>query len=69
MSAGVPRLMTDRDVAELLGCSTAYIRRRLSGAVKTRPGEIDIRKANPAMIGRRRVWLEEDVARVLRGKI
>lgn len=59
------RVMFDADVAAFFGISTATLCRRLARPVK---GEIDLNRARPQRVGSRRIWLRDDVERVIRGK-
>lgn len=59
------RVMFDADVAAFFGISTATLCRRLASPVK---GEIDLNRARPQRVGSRRIWLRDDVERVIRGK-
>ena len=58
-----PLIMTDKDVAELIGVSVRTLRRRLA---EPKAGEIDIAKeAGPSLFGRRRIWLRPRVEKAL----
>lgn len=63
MAAEKP-VMFDRDVAELFGMSVRTLQRRVLRPV---PGEIDPNRARPVEIGGRRLWLRENVMRLLGG--
>ena len=56
------RVMFDKDVAEFLGISVRTLKRRLE---KPKHGEIDPNDAHPQTIGGRRLWLREDVERLV----
>lgn len=55
-------IMFDRDVAEFFGISVRTLQRRMLRPV---PGEIDPNKAEPVEIGGRRLWLRENVMRLV----
>ena len=59
------RVMFDADVAAFFGISKATLCRRLARPVK---GEIDLNRARPQRVGSRRIWLRDDVERVIMGK-
>lgn len=56
------RVMFDADVAAFFGISTKTLQRRIVNPVK---GEIDPNDAHPHRIGSRRLWLREDVERLV----
>ena len=56
------RVMFDADVAAFLGISTRTLRRRIATPAT---GEINPNDAHPRTIGGRRLWLREDVERIL----
>ena len=56
-------IMTDEDVAKLVHLSLDRFQRRMRKGFKR--GELDFRRADPVMMGKRRVWLRADVERVL----
>lgn len=56
------RIMSDADVAAFLGISKKTLQRRVAKPV---PGEIDLNGARPVTIGCRRLWLREDVERLV----
>ncbi len=53
-------LMTDKDVCAFLGCSRSFLKSRLNPAYQCKPGEIDLRKAEPRVLGRTRYWDKGD---------
>lgn len=55
-------IMFDKDVAEFLGISKRTLQRRVKKPVA---GEIDPNKADPQIIGSRRLWLRENVERLV----
>ena len=55
-------IMFDRDVAEFLGISVRTFQRRVARPVQ---GELDPNDARPVVIGRRRLWLRENVERLV----
>lgn len=57
-----PRVMFDADVAAFFGISVKTLRRRIATPAK---GEINPNDARPQMIGSRRLWLREDVERLV----
>ena len=57
-----PRVMFDADVAAFLGIDKRTLQRRILRPV---PGEIDPNDARPVTIGGRRLWLREDVERLI----
>lgn len=57
-----PRVMFDADVAALFGISVKTPQRRIATPAK---GEINPNDARPQMIGSRRLWLREDVERLV----
>lgn len=59
-------IMTDGDVAALLGISKDCLQKRIKRGF--RRGEIDLMAAEPVVIGGMRRWLRADVERVLREK-
>lgn len=56
------RVMFDADVAAFFGISTRTLQRRIATPVA---GEIDPNKADPQIIGSRRLWLRENVERLV----
>lgn len=56
------RIMFDADVAAFLGIGKRTLQRRILRPV---PGEIDPNDAHPQTIGGRRLWLREDVERLV----
>ena len=56
------RVMFDKDVAEFLGICVRTLKRRLE---KPKHGEINLNDAHPCVIGRRRLWLREEVERLV----
>lgn len=56
------RVMFDADVAAFFGMSARTLRRRILRPV---PGEIDPNDAHPQTIGGRRLWLREEVERLV----
>ena len=56
------RIMFDADVAAFLGISVKTLQRRVARPV---PGEIDPNDARPVTIGGRRLWLREEVERLV----
>ena len=56
------RVMFDADVAAFFGISVKTLQRRVARPVK---GEIDPNDAHPATIGGRRLWLREEVERLV----
>ena len=59
---GDSRIMFDADVAAFLGIDKRTLQRRILRPV---PGEIDPNDARPVTIGSRRLWLREDVERLV----
>ena len=59
---GDSRIMFDADVAAFLGIDKRTLQRRILRPV---PGEIDPNDAHPQTIGGRRLWLREDVERLV----
>ena len=57
-----PRVMFDADVAAFFGISVKTLQRRSATPAK---GEINPNDARPQMIGSRRLWLREDVERLV----
>lgn len=57
-----PRVMFDADVAAFFGIDKRTLQRRILRPV---PGEINPNDARPQMIGSRRLWLREDVERLV----
>ena len=57
-----PRVMFDADVAAFFGISVKTLQRRIATPAK---GEINPNDARPQMIGSRRLWLREDVERLV----
>ena len=56
------RVMFDADVAAFFGIDKRTLQRRILRPV---PGEIDPNDAHPVTIGSRRLWLREDVERLV----
>ena len=56
------RIMFDADVAAFFGIDKRTLQRRILRPV---PGEIDPNDAHPVTIGGRRLWLREDVERLV----
>ena len=56
------RVMFDADVAAFFGIDKRTLQRRILRHV---PGEIDPNDAHPVTIGGRRLWLREDVERLV----
>lgn len=56
------RIMTDAEVAAMLGISTRTLRRRVRQPAK---GEIDLTRAEPQTIGGRRFWVRAKVERLV----
>ena len=56
------RIMFDADVAAFFGIDKRTLQRRIMRPV---PGEIDPNDAHPVTIGGRRLWLREDVERLV----
>ncbi len=56
-------IMTDGDVAKMLRISLDAFQRRCRVGFK--PGEIDLLKADPVMVGGMRRWFRADVEKVL----
>lgn len=54
--------MFDRDVAEMLGISVRTLLRRVLRPVD---GEINLNAAEPVTIGNRRLWLRENIEKLL----
>lgn len=52
----------DKDAAQFLGLSVATLRRRLAHPVA---GELDLNKAEPKIIGGRRLWLRERIEKLI----
>lgn len=59
---GDSRIMFDADVAAFFGISTKTLQRRVA---KPAEGEINPNLAHPKTIGGRRLWLREDVERLV----
>ncbi len=57
-----PRILTDRDVARMLGISVRTLQQRMQ---EPRAGELDLRRAEPQKIGGRRFWVRERVERTI----
>lgn len=55
-------IMFDRDVAEMLGITVRTLQRRVLRPVA---GEINLNAAEPVMIGSRRLWLRENIEKLL----
>ena len=63
MSAAQPSpVMTDAEVAALLGIATKTLQSRMRKPVE---GKVDMRRAEPQKIGGRRFWVRAKVERVL----
>lgn len=56
------RVMFDADVAAFFGISTRTLQRRITTPAK---GEINPNDAHPCVIGSRRLWLREEVERLV----
>jgi len=56
------RIMTDAEVARLLGVSARTLKRRMK---RPRAGELDLNKAKPTTFGGRRLWLRANVEELL----
>ncbi len=56
------RVMFDADVAAFFGISVKTLQRRVARPVE---GEINPNDAHPVTIGSRRLWLREDVERLV----
>ena len=56
------RVMFDADVAAFFGIDKRTLQRRILRPV---PGEIDPNDAHPCVIGNRRLWLREEVERLV----
>ena len=56
------RVMFDADVAAFFGISVKTLQRRMASPVE---GEINPNDAHPQRIGSRRLWLREDVERLV----
>ena len=56
------RVMFDKDVAQFLGISVRTLARRIE---KPARGEINPNDAHPCVIGSRRLWLREEVERLV----
>ncbi len=56
------RVIFDADVAAFFGISVKTLQRRVARPAK---GEIDPNDAHPVTIGSRRLWLREDVERLV----
>lgn len=56
------RVMFDADVAAFFGISVKTLQRRVAKPAK---GEINPNDAHPVTIGSRRLWLREDVERLV----
>ena len=52
------RIMTDADVAAFFGIAKATLQRRMRRPV---PGEIDLSRAEPQVVGGRRFWVRTRV--------
>lgn len=59
-------IMSDEEVARLVRLSTDRFQRRMREGF--RRGEYDFRRANPTVMGGRRVWLRVDVERVINNR-
>ena len=57
-----PRVMFDADVAAFFGISVKTLQRRIATPAK---GEINPNDAHPYTIGSRRLWLREEVERLV----
>ena len=60
-------IMTDADVAKIVRLSLCCFQRRMRTGFK--PGELDLYKADPVVMGGRRVWLRADVERIINEKV
>lgn len=56
------RVMFDKDVAEFLGISVRTLTRRIEEPACS---EINLNDAHPCVIGSRRLWLRENVERLV----
>ena len=56
------RIMTDAEVAGLLGVKLRTFQRRVK---RPRAGELDLNKAKPTTFGGRRLWLRANVEQIL----
>ena len=54
------RIMTDAEVAALFGISKATLQRRVR-AERPVPGELDLNRAEPQVVGGRRFWVRTRV--------
>ena len=54
--------MTDKEVADFFGISVRTLRRRIKDPVA---GEIDPNDAEPQTIGSRRLWLRQNIERLV----
>lgn len=55
-------VMFDRDVAEMLGITVRTLQRRVLRPVA---GEINLNDAEPVTIGSRRLWVRENIEKLL----
>lgn len=55
-------IMFDRDVAEMLGITVRTLQRRVLRPVD---GEINLNDAEPVTIGSRRLWVRENIEKLL----
>ena len=60
-------ILTDADVAKLAGLSLYSFQERMRDGIGA--GEIDWFAARPMTLGRRRMWLRQDVEKVIRERI
>lgn len=60
--------MTDREVANVLGVSTSWVCKNAKYGPR-QAGGLDLRLAEPLMIGRQRRWLVENIENLLHIKI
>ena len=59
-------IMTDRQVADIIGVSLSVLQRRLRTGFK--PGEIDLTRARPCLICGRRFWYRADVEKTIQSR-
>ena len=59
-------IMFDKDVAKFFCISLRTLQRRV---LRPRKGEVDPNKAEPCVIGGRRLWLHANVERVLKERM
>lgn len=60
--------LTDRDIARILGVSTSWVCKNAKYGPK-QAGGLDLRLAEPIMVGRQRRWLAENVEAILHIKL